>query len=761
MKTIIIDENVFILEQFADKCADIKEIQLIGDFNSYSDSLNFIKNNNVELVFLADDLAEINSNILARRFKEIYPEIIIIFISQNIKFFKSQNNINNYYVLESNTPDEIESAVNRAIFLTKEIKNSIYIRTFGDFDIFIHNTPVKFENSNAKQFLAVIVDSLGEELKSREICNILFPDESEINQLMYYNKALRELKFTLKKYNINDLICYSNKGCKINTKKLNCDLFMFLDGDLNAIRSFNNSYMNGYQWGKKTFEMLKRQKQMFESYSDGMTKNTICASIRCALDSRLTIVYANESFLAITGYCREDMYELLSNSFKELVFENDREMLMNAVYSNGKLGKTKEIDLRLKCKSGSLIWVMSKGEIIKWQNITGEDSEWETLLIDISNRKADQLALKDQAQRDALTRLYNRSTGKDMIDNYLSKEGRDKKSALIILDVDNFKAINDTYGHPFADTVLTDIASILTHIYRTSDIISRIGGDEMMIFIKNIPSDEFLVDKINKTVEILYEKLNLKTKYGELSCSLGVAVYPSDADSFENLYSCADKALYCSKKKGKCQATVYKNIDYEDINKMPASIVKESCMIKENSIMCYAFNHLYGNPDLYASINSVLHAVGKMLDISRIYIFEDTDDRKYTVNTFEWCAEGICSEKNSMQKLPRHIFKNYYKNIEENGGLLYCCDFEKLPLQIYKTLKLQGVKSIIHCELKDENKCFGFVGFDECKEKRFWNWQQVKSLLELTRVISVFLRKYRLQHGCTLEKLQSNIHEMN
>lgn len=763
MKTIIVDENVFILEQFADKCSNIKDIQLLGDFDNYSDSLNFVINNKVELIFLADDLTKINSKTLAEHFREIYPEIIIIFISQDNQFLKANNNtrITEFYVIESNTANEIESVVNRARFLSEEMKNAVYVRTFGDFDVFIQNTAVKFESVNAKQFFAVLIDSLGTELKSREICNIIFPDESEINQLIYYNKALKELKITLDKFGINDLIEISNIGCSIDVRKLNCDLFMFLDGDLNAMRSFNNSYMNGYQWGKKTLEMLKRQKQIFESYSDSITKSTICASIRCTLDEKMTIIYANESFLAITGYNREELSDLYSNSFKELVFEDDRYILINTVYNKSSFGETNEMDLRLKCKDNNLIWVMSKGEIIGRHNIAGEESEWVTLLIDISGRKADQLALKDQAQRDALTRLYNRRTAKSMIDSYLSGEGNDKESALIILDVDNFKAINDTYGHPFADTVLTDIASILTHIFRTSDIISRIGGDEMMIFIKNIPSHEFLVNKLNRTVEILYEKLNLKTKFGELSCSLGVAVYPSDADCFEKLYSCADKALYTSKKKGKCQATIYKDIQQnESENKMPISKIDSSnVLINEVSIIGYVFNQLYCAYNLFTAINSLLSAVGKMLDISRVYIFEDTEDTKYTVNTFEWCADGIFSEKDRLKKVSRKELKNYYKIVKNNGGLLYCCDIETLPPELYKMFKYHDVKSMVHYELRDGNKSFGVVGFDECNKKRYWSRQQVRALLELTRVVGIFLRKYRLQYGCTLEKLQSDVFE--
>ena len=99
-------------------------------------------------------------------------------------------------------------------------------------------------------------------------------------------------------------------------------------------------------------------------------------------------------------------------------------------------------------------------------------------------QEAEELLFK--AQRDSLTGLYNKGIAQSMIEEYMENEGLKAKGALFVIDVDNFKAVNDNLGHLAGDSVLTNISSMLSEVFNENSIVGRIGGDEFIVFLKNI-----------------------------------------------------------------------------------------------------------------------------------------------------------------------------------------------------------------------------------------------------------------------------------
>ena len=117
-------------------------------------------------------------------------------------------------------------------------------------------------------------------------------------------------------------------------------------------------------------------------------------------------------------------------------------------------------------------------------------------------------------------------------------------------DIDNFKLLNDTYGHQAGDRFLIEFADYLKRNFRDSDVIGRIGGDEFFVFTKNIIDDDMIDGKARNILEIIH---NVGDKYAGVGIggSIGISVYPKDGTSLEELYSKADEALYRAKKSGK------------------------------------------------------------------------------------------------------------------------------------------------------------------------------------------------------------------
>lgn len=159
-------------------------------------------------------------------------------------------------------------------------------------------------------------------------------------------------------------------------------------------------------------------------------------------------------------------------------------------------------------------------------------------------------AIKKAADTDALTGIYNRIGAQRLIVEYLHKSNN-QMSAFIIIDLDNFKKINDSLGHLQGDEVLKQVANILKENFRKTDIIARLGGDEFIVFMKNIVQKENAIISLNN----LLKKLRLPYQWHEetilITGSIGVAVAPIDGATFEVLYKNADQALYNSKYSGK------------------------------------------------------------------------------------------------------------------------------------------------------------------------------------------------------------------
>lgn len=165
--------------------------------------------------------------------------------------------------------------------------------------------------------------------------------------------------------------------------------------------------------------------------------------------------------------------------------------------------------------------------------------------------------MEHEASMDGLTSCFNRSAGIKRIDEHLiASSGTD---ALLLLDLDNFKDINDTFGHMMGDEVLKHFAETLKKSVRTSDLVVRIGGDEFIVFLKDAGSRENVTNCVKKIVKRIMTEHYGANDDLDVEASIGVAVSPDDGGSFEELYEKADEALYRVKRGGKNGYAYFKN----------------------------------------------------------------------------------------------------------------------------------------------------------------------------------------------------------
>ena len=178
------------------------------------------------------------------------------------------------------------------------------------------------------------------------------------------------------------------------------------------------------------------------------------------------------------------------------------------------------------------------------------------------NERNKELAIK--ADTDQLTGLNNKMATERKIQEYLERNP-DSQCLFFLFDIDNFKKINDTLGHAFGDEVLRSLGQQLSNEFRVTDIIGRTGGDEFILFLKDLNSDEILEKEAKRFADFFHSfQAGQYVKYSA-TASIGATVFPRDAKDYHGLYTTADSALYEAKRRGKNQMCFY-NKSLEAVN---------------------------------------------------------------------------------------------------------------------------------------------------------------------------------------------------
>ena len=159
-------------------------------------------------------------------------------------------------------------------------------------------------------------------------------------------------------------------------------------------------------------------------------------------------------------------------------------------------------------------------------------------------------------ERDQLTGVFNKTSGINLIENEIMISDENLIHAFYMIDLDNFKNINDYLGHDVGDKVLIETAGIISDIFRKSDIICRFGGDEFIVFAKNIVEMEYAFKKAEEICSALQKNYG-NEKSICISASVGIAYYPIHGLTYDVLFNCADKAMYEAKENGRDGYSVY------------------------------------------------------------------------------------------------------------------------------------------------------------------------------------------------------------
>ncbi len=282
----------------------------------------------------------------------------------------------------------------------------------------------------------------------------------------------------------------------------------------------------------------------------------------------LAIIEVNCSLDAVTRFIKRGQLEpLLYDSYteyrmmrlKEYVHPKDLEMVSYHISSENIINHYKKGHKMLSLEARTLL----SDSTIRWTrySITSKlDIDTDniiaiiTVMDDIHDVKINEMKLLEKSQTDSLVGAYNKKTTEILIADYLSES---RTGALLMIDLDNFKSINDTFGHAYGDEVLIEVHEKLTTHFRTDDIIGRVGGDEFIAFYKNNSTADTIAKKAAKICSHIQKVYHYNGESVEISCSIGVSLAPQHGHTFETLYHKADLAMYKCKKEAKNGYSIY------------------------------------------------------------------------------------------------------------------------------------------------------------------------------------------------------------
>ena len=484
-------------------------------------------------------------------------------------------------------------------------------------------------------------------------------------------------------------------------------------------------------------ELLNRKYEMMESLSHEFPFD---------LDVENWVMLRSHRLMELRGGCNaKDAYYPVEEEIR-LLNPLDQEPFLRAMQCAARAEMSGSIDVRFRVQEGEApeyLWFRTF-----YQSVADGEGRVARIIGRSFNIDSDK-RLQEEVRRDPLTKLLNKIEVQRELTAYL-REKPAGTHAVLLIDIDNFKGINDTFGHTFGDTVITDVAKIIREQFRADDIVGRVGGDEFLAFMKDT-SQKRAVEKAAHLCSVVskdYEGGGVKY---HISISVGVAMYAIDGGTYSALFEKADHAMYRAKQSGKNTYELAAASDVGPVCGRARAIERQELMSREDrEFLAFATSLMAHARNLDGSLNMLLKRIAERYHLEMVAVLEHNDSRTESVMT------------------------NYYSNVfsfyDKSTILLQKDSVTELLLPgdyaVYRSSQLAGyrvgIKGLKTVQKLDPERPFSlvFVRFEyvaqrtgqmiylSLDEERDWQQNELEMLQELTRTIAVFVSlRYRMDES--------------
>lgn len=525
----------------------------------------------------------------------------------------------------------------------------------------------------------------------------------------------------------------------------------------------------------------------------------ISTSLFLVICTRMIEIRAQKKNAAINK--ERDRFQAIVSVGITRIFEYDiaKDMVMSAESSGGSYGKEQYIcnfssvakgqnyvpfsdwykldEILVECKSGATIidkeirlrirdefsdefrWYRIKARVMYDEN--GVEEKIIGTLEDIEDSKRLEFRLADEKMRDSVTKLYKRNFFTQFVEEHIAKNP-ETQAGFLVLDIDDYRKINEEMGSVFGDEILKNIAEDIQELFYESDILGRTGSDEFTIFMKNIESVADVEKKVREIQSIIG-----KTYIGEgirrnCTVSIGVSMYPADGDEYIKLQECADKALRLAKSKGPnhydvfnvAKDSVYRILATELATKRDKAVLEKRNYGSE-SLIELAFRLIDESKDTDSAINLLMRQMMRQMNLGGIIVTTKEKDRN--AMKIMYCCGVEADEQNNLFMIDFDDEPwNALMQLFDNDGVIVCNSInDPMDEFIRQYMMAYGMEAYVGCAFYERGDFAGAINFFDFETEHEWTEEEIRNIKSLTSVISSYLLKMKAYEDAseTVERL--------
>lgn len=383
--------------------------------------------------------------------------------------------------------------------------------------------------------------------------------------------------------------------------------------------------------------------------------------------------------------------------------------------------------------STTLLSKAGRKDVLRFSGSTFHDDDRKVMVMGIMtsrDRMQDEMAYyMTEAARDCATGLFNKRATMEYAADRIRMAARDQL-AIVIIDIDNFKTINDSFGHLFGDEVISKVSDVLKSVVGSKGVVGRFGGDEFMIIMEKYGEYrqiEIVLEAVRSRMAWIYKGVNDAVN---LTASIGAAKYPEDGDTYEKVFAKADTALYIAKQNGKDGYVIYNDEEHGSLKVISEDGGRHSSKANWTEAITASVLelHKYGK----SSIPEVLKRVCDSAEITGVRVFYGENlENKYIEGNYKFDVDSFKS----------FMLEGYFEKFNEND-LWVVNNVDKVSEdgEIYfAECERQNIKAFVQCAFFKQGEPFAIVSYDVQEHGYPWTIEELDMLAVTAKMIGQVL----------------------